>query len=1053
MVRICSLAALDKPLAWSAAAPQAGGALSAEWHQRTQTVDKWLILMSFDTLTPQQQAFIERYLSGSLFSKKKDKKTVGSYEAYLEKEAEFKALAQRIPSSHPAMQAIITDTKPAIDLKNDGKFDEAANAMAGVIQRAKDLELSLKDERQSLIGQASRLRLAAGATEGDTTKFTQARDAVAAALPDAVPTMAQLKAGMNALDAAKALIPQIDRLTALAAKNPQAAAAAHTAFDEMARKAGGARPTPENIKTAGEAVEAAKTAAKEADRALELAQAMPTVPLSAVEARDEALEAARKQVEEAKAALKDAEDKESGLLGTKMLTDALVAGPLSANTGAPFADAVAKQFIEGFQKDPRLTAMAVETATGSRHPEAVAAALASVGDQVANGFADGEGNPLPDGVDPRDYAEKIVKMGAHCGKEYFDRLDAYIETGGHLKESGFKENPDDKLNAKSQKRSVAVAGAMLDGDGKLKPDSDAAKAAIGNMLFHPDAFDTPMPTMTDTTLRTIEELRKPKAAEIIAGMKKPEEGGGAESLVALALGTDGPVTADQARTAVLATMFKSLDQGPVGSCFSTAPSRNLREGQPLVAMEKFAQIASEGKLSTATGLPTPVVTEIPEGEDPIMRSLEYTLATALARNSASSQYNTIQNRNMAGIDAIRGNIATALGKEQGEIGGDIFKVMIGVRKGFRVQYDPTAELDEVSGDGSSSQGRHVLVDVASGEVMTSREKYVAAVTPRVLAALNLEPDSDEAKALKPKIEADFVDAMVETKSDGTVDSAPWKMATGGKTVEAVEQLFGELDDKVATSSNYKLKPNGQYDLDDKGRKIPLSDTREKQGPRTLAVLEGLFGTFGDDPNDMIVVRTTGIHGFNALPNHPSLKPLLEGDGTMDEKLKAALVDPGTRIATTKMSVQQAQKHYDENAARERATIQRWHDKAAEDKKEHYVTKLRDFNAKIARLRPAEGLTPKELTDLVVELRKDFFGKPELSRAKAATSMMQDLGCPEIFIADTNWGKSTHHTYIVAAPDPVSGQPILWKKVDPPGKLSELDPKWIDASWAASLPKT
>lgn len=1009
--------------------------------------------MPFDTLTPQQQAFIETYLSGSFFSRNKDKKTVKAYEAYVAKEAEFKVLAARIPSSHPAMQAILGDLRGALDLKKAGKFEDATAALVPLISRAEALEGQLKAERKEMLDKAGLLQLASGASEGDIALFTGARDAVVAALPDETPTVAQLALAKSRLERAAALVPQINRMSALAKKNPKAAAAAHVAFKEFAKVTGGDVPTEETIKEAGDALTAARTAAGRADEAVKLAQAMPSDTKEAIAAREEAIKAALKTVDDAKAVLKDAQDREKALVGTKLLTAAMDSGPLSGHTGRPFKDTVAEQFIQGFQKDPRLTAAAVQAAEGSRHPDAVAAALSSVSDKVAAGFADGEGNALPETVDPREYAESILKMGAHCGPDYFGRLDGYIDSGAHLKASGFKNDPADKKNVRAQKRSVAVAGALLDGDGNLKLDSKDAQAAIGNMLFHPDAMAHPMPSMTDTTLRTLEELKQPKAAEIVAGMTKPAEGGGAASLVADALGVTGPVTADQARTAVLATMFKSLDQGPVGSCFSTAPSRNLREGQPLVAMEKFAEIATKGTLTTSRGLPTPVVTEIPPGEDPIMRSLEYTLATALARQEMSTQNQTIQNRNMAGVDAIRGDIATALGKGEGEIGGDLFKILMAVRKGFKVQYDPTAALDEVSGDGSSSQGRHVLVDTVTGEVMTSREKYVNAVTPRVLAALNLDPDSDAAKALKPRIEADFVDAMVTTKPDGKVDRAPWKMVSGGQTGEAVEQLFGDTDYNVAAEDNYKKDASGNYLLDGQGNYVPLSDTREKQGARTLKVVEDLVASFGDKPDDMIVIRTVGIHGFNAMPNNPTLKPLIEGEGTMADRLKAAVADPGDRIAKAKMPVPQAQKHFDASVAATRALLQGWHDKAAPDKKAGYVERLTKFDAKAKLLRPTEEKTPSEVADLAVEMRNGVTTKPDRARDIAAASMIQDLGCPEIIIADTNWGDSETHTYIVLAPDPLSGQPVLWKKKDPPGTLSELPPKWIDASWASMIPKS
>lgn len=791
---------------------------------------------------------------------------------------------------------------------------------------------------------------------------------------------------------------------------------------------------------------------KEATQAAEDAKARD------IKAAEDAAATAKSEHDTAKEGTKAAADDFKKQEAKRGVLDAVTVGPLSPNHGAPFDDAVAAKFLAGFEKDPGLTANAVKAATGARHPEAVANALEGITDKLANGFADKDGNTLPEGQDPRAYAEALIRTGAHCGPEYFGSLDAYVESGAHLKASDFNEEPDPTLSKKeqkqdrAQKRSVATASAMMT-DGKLNVESDGAKKAVGNLLFHPDAMKHPMPTMIDTTLRTIEELKKPRAGEIINGMTKPAVGGGAEELVGRAVGETGPVSADQARTAVLATMFKSLDQGPVGSCFSTAPARNMREGQPLVAMEKFAEIATTGKLTTASGPKTPVVTETPPGEDPIMRALEYTLATALAQNTASRQNKRVKDRTLLGTRAIRGDVATALGKDANAIGPDLAKILLEVRNGFEIKFDPTIDNKAVAGDGNSKFGRHVLMEKATKKVIDTRADYVAAVTPLVLKALGLAAGSDEAKALEPKIAAEFVDATVQskqvTKPDGSqetvITGAPWKMSTGGETREAVGQLFGETDENVAVASNYDIVG---------GKRVPKSNTRAKQGARTAQVLENLLGTFGDDPADMIAIKTQSIHGFNALPNDPSMKVILEGEGTIADRLKSTLIDPGAKLATDDMPVEQAQKYFDDATAASRKYIEGWiRNSKSANERQSCEKCLVDFDKAVTEKRPTEGKTPTELADLIKDVRTaGKFSKPDNNRDALAAAMIADLGAPEVMIADTNWGDSTYHVFIVAAPDPMSGEVILWQKVDPPGSRSALDPKWIDDRWASMIPK-
>lgn len=62
-------------------------------------------------------------------------------------------------------------------------------------------------------------------------------------------------------------------------------------------------------------------------------------------------------------------------------------------------------------------------------------------------------------------------------------------------------------------------------------------------------------------------------------------------------------------------------------------------------------------------------------------------------------------------------------------------------------------------------------------------------------------------------------------------------------------------------------------------------------------------------------------------------------------------------------------------------------------------------------------------------------------------LLIELGAPEFVIADTNWGESRSHTYFVIAPDPVSGEPQLWQKTEPPGSMAPAEREWVDKQWA------
>jgi hypothetical protein len=60
-------------------------------------------------------------------------------------------------------------------------------------------------------------------------------------------------------------------------------------------------------------------------------------------------------------------------------------------------------------------------------------------------------------------------------------------------------------------------------DGKIDLVSDKAKAAIGYTLFHQNAFHIRTPTLNENIVKTLSELKDPKASEIIDNVKAPTD--------------------------------------------------------------------------------------------------------------------------------------------------------------------------------------------------------------------------------------------------------------------------------------------------------------------------------------------------------------------------------------------------------------------------------------------------------------------------------------------------------------------------------------------------
>jgi hypothetical protein len=113
----------------------------------------------------------------------------------------------------------------------------------------------------------------------------------------------------------------------------------------------------------------------------------------------------------------------------------------------------------------------------------------------------------------------------------------------------------------------------------------------------------------------------------------------------------------------------------------------------------------------------------------------------------------------------------------------------------------------------------------------------------------------------------------------------------------------------------------------------------------------------------------------------------------------------------------------------------------------------DYHTQVAETRAAtwkteeesngRTVTPQALADKKAKLKGDFDTSCEDG---AKDSLIRDLGAPEFVIADTNWGDSRTHTFFVIAPDPTTGDPMLWKKTEPPGSLAPAGRDWVDREW-------
>ncbi len=858
------------------------------------------------------------------------------------------------------------------------------------------------------------------------------------------------------------------KLLAIAGDYPEAALAAQAALQDFDETLGGdIEITPEVLAKASEDTGAAKTLLSDAQQALEDANAMRKGGK-----RNKAVKAAQKAIADAQAALSKAQAYEKAAKGKKVIEDAITTGPLSPNAPKKFSGGGALEIIKGASRDPDLTATALESVRTGDHHEAVAGNLGKMIDLKDAGFTDGT-STMSEEYSAK-YADQLLKMGGSVGPEYFDRIDGYMATGRQFGDDPTGEAGSGSFGELEQRRTMSVGKAMVKDDGSVDVDSDEAKGAIGDALFNPDVLSNPRPALSSHMLKTVGFLKDPanatKAGDILKGVPEPTDPN-AQSLVRRATGkgdTDA-VDKDDVRNSVMASMLKPLDQGPVGSCFSTAPTRRMRETDPLGAMGAYAQIAGTGKYKPPFGPEVAVVTNTPPGDDPVMRSWEYSLATSTAQRATSSTKASLGSANNAGLttlsDAIKTkNLSGNSGlppeeqkkkqeEEDKKAALRLTKLKGDVAAAFSFIYDPMDEVKD-SNDGSSDRGRYILKLLSPEKEIRKKEDFIEAMTTVALASLGIDKDAPEAATVKDHVKSDaFINAVTQVFGAAKDDEyLPWELGSGGQTTEATQALHG------ATLSQTQMTAGA-------GKPPPDEPTRTKD------LLAGFMTGMTGKTDDMITLRTVGMHGFNALPNHPSLDKLKGDTQTKrDKAMEDNLLKPGRDLRDTKVPVDKAVEMFMKE-------LQPWLDgaKTPELKKA--------YTDGIAAHKPTAPVTPAELTAAVKAASKDAnkirgdkdaadwkkgktdkgevvsdtdFDKRKVEEAaayekvltdKLTQRMMTDLGAPEFVIADTNWGSGADHRFFVIAPDPNTGDPVMWQKIVPPGSLIKVTRDWIDAEWA------
>lgn len=778
-------------------------------------------------------------------------------------------------------------------------------------------------------------------------------------------------------------------------------------------------------------------------------------------------------------------------LGKQSLLDAMAFGPLSG-TGT-MADEDKAKFAEAFGKNPKVAGGAMNMMTSASDPAAIAANVGFLADKANDGFADEDGNKLdlpPDQIAAM--ALNAARMGGEMGPDYFKGFGDYLKTGKQLDpdpSGGLDEPLSDSGKEEIRRKNVAqartrdLANSALNPDGTVDFGSDAAKGQMDHMLFHPGSLNVFTPQMNlkaaETQKLFTDDKTKAKAQGIITGTtvpgpstpEKPTSPNSSKTLIGKTMGKDpATVTDTDARASVLSAMMTPMSQGPVGSCFSTAPVRAIRETDPLRAMDEYSKIATTGLFTPKGGVGVPANQRFHEGENPLMRSWEYSVATTAANINNSVQRQRVNKslmrdddtaNNLGAVKGIMGSTDAEWNGYNDPISGDAVegmksKLLGATAKRLKFDYNATAPKGGVAvggGDGHSTEGRYQLL--FDGVAINSEAEFKAAIQTITLDVTGEAADSPKGAQIVTLVNgAPFIQSVKDALKTGGIgnDYMPWQLGGGGQEPAAKKVLDGGSPVKQDILANI-------------GTPAP---TRSE---RTASVLTAVMGKHGTMVGDMALMGTSGTnagHAFNALPNDPSMDKIRDPDSA--GKIDRELVQPGIRIATTALPIEQCAKMYRDEVSRLLSVL-------PSDEQAVLVGLMR--NVPTTALTPAEiaAKVKTEAKAVLPQVRADRYVRDKEPAADGPRKaviltfyennfdtgtgasiennlrekMMEALPVPQVTVADSNWGGSENQVYFVAAPDPLTGDLIMWKRTDPGGKMAPLGKNWEDGPWNWTKP--
>lgn len=763
-----------------------------------------------------------------------------------------------------------------------------------------------------------------------------------------------------------------------------------------------------------------------------------------------------------------ARQKADALRGYDRLTKALTpGGDLSATSPIALDDTARTQFIAAMARAPVLAEYALEACKHSQHVGAVAGSLADLADLLDQSFSGTGGLRYDDPRNSESQTCRILEQGAVRGKAYLDGAVAYFQRGWPASDPRLEPNAATNEQAATQRGAVVAETILATGD-PYDLDDPAVADIIGHLNYGASAQNYATIGHTAQVESTLAFLRTDAAKELVRTATAPTDNG-AKLVVDLMKQVHGdswtppdPLTPELTKQALLVAMFNPVEQGSVGSCFATAGVITLREQDPERAMKIYKEAIEKGTFTPLrqrddlrAPLPIPVVIEHTPGDNPITRAIEYSAATA----GAALVHSFCATDRDAYIDAALSQDSVIDGLQ--DITGDStfwlfdrLQLEGALSSATTFTYDPTAPHAKKSADGSSDHGCFVAsiggTVIHDADDAKGKEKFVnaaMAVFKKELAHHLTTPDA-EAK-LRAVVASD---AFTNAFRNG--EYALWQIPSGG---------FPEEVDRVLLDPDSRTEDVVPAEID------PSTLT---ESARTLDVVSGLMDLF-DGKSGNVSLFTVGQHIFNGKPDDPSLAPIL---GRSKTEIDAHFQALGAEVTGKTLPKDQVARIFD-------AALAPALDEVPDDLKDAAKAELAkkrpttDMKTPALNTAIAEGktllwtaveaaITPAHVDAWATKMGGDMPGKPATEKKAAYVEALKKLPEEEsvraelaasvpmpapIVLADTNWGDSRGHCSFVLAPDPATGELLMWERWDPPGRLKPAGRDWVDRNWTVTKP--